>query len=591
MYENIYDIYEKNFLKNKFEPAFSVLERSGVVKDITYLEMKEDVEALARSMKKAGVIPGDRVIIYSENRFEWYVSLAAVFLVGAVAVPLYATASEEQQQYIINDSKPVFAFVSKLAFYSKIANLAEKMFYKTIMFDLDPEKKTQYKKITAYEFFLDRTRDAAPPLRHNCTKDDPAVFIYTSGTTGEPKGVVLTHGNIISNCTQLLDIVKHMDRLRYLSLLPLSHAYEFTVIHVVMMRGGTIIPLSKMGRVLDYIQNLNPNITCAVPRLFDKIYNSVAKKVEKASPLTRYFFNSGMKTGYEIYKYLEKDRPLPFPLNMKYLFFRKLVFEGIRKKTVNSISLFISGGAALTKEVSMFFNIMGTVIVEGYGITECSPVVSCNLPDDRDVGTVGLPLKGVDVKISASGELLVKGPTVMSGYYNKPEQTAEVFDSEGWFRTGDLAAWTDNGKIKILGRLKDIIVMANGKNISPQKIESRLKSTGYIESACIAGDEKKYLSAIIVPDFEAISDYAKAREIHFTNELDLVAHPAVVAMIRKEVFEVNRTLEPYEAIKRYHIMDRKFTVETGELTPTLKIKRELILRKYKSIFNSLYSEK
>jgi long-chain acyl-CoA synthetase len=267
------------------------------------------------------------------------------------------------------------------------------------------------------------------------------------------------------------------------------------------------------------------------------------------------------------------------------------MFEGIRKKTVNSISLFISGGAALTKDVAIFFNIMGTVIVEGYGITECSPVVSCNLPDDRDVGTVGPPLKGVDVKISQSGELLVKGPTVMTGYYNKPEQTAAVFDNEGWFKTGDIAAWTDNGKIKILGRLKDIIVMANGKNISPQKIESRLKSTGYIENACIAGDEKKYLSAIIVPDFEALSDYAKTHEIHFTNEKDLIAHPVVTAMIRKDVFEVNKTLEPHEAIKRYHIMDEKFTVESGELTPTLKIKRGLVLKKYKSIFNSLYSEK
>jgi long-chain acyl-CoA synthetase len=179
----------------------------------------------------------------------------------------------------------------------------------------------------------------------------------------------------------------------------------------------------------------------------------------------------------------------------------------------------------------------------------------------------------------------------MTGYYNKPEQTAAVFDNEGWFKTGDIAAWTDNGKIKILGRLKDIIVMANGKNISPQKIESRLKSTGYIENACIAGDEKKYLSAIIVPDFEALSDYAKTHEIHFTNEKDLIAHPVVTAMIRKDVFEVNKTLEPHEAIKRYHIMDEKFTVESGELTPTLKIKRGLVLKKYKSIFNSLYSEK
>jgi len=380
-----------------------------------------------------------------------------------------------------------------------------------------------------------------------------------------------------------------MDHLRYLSLLPLSHAYEFTVIHVVFMTGGTVIPLSKMGRVLDYIQNLKPNITCAVPRLFEKIYGSVLKKVEKSSPLVRHLFNRGMKVGHSVYKYIEKERPMPFPLNLQYLFYRKLVFEGIRKKTVNSISLFISGGAALTKEVAMFFNILGTVIVEGYGITECSPVVSCNIPKDRDVGTVGTPLKGVEVKISKAGELLVKGPTVMKEYYNKPEQTAEVFE-DGWFRTGDIAAWTDNGKIKILGRIKDLIVMANGKNISPQKIEAKLKSTGVVESACIAGDEKKYLSAIIVPDFEVLTDYAKSNEIHFKDEKDLVSHPAVVRMIRKKVFEVNKTIEPHEAIKRYHVMDRKFTVEEGELTPTLKIKRSFVLKKYEDIFNSLYNE-
>ena len=589
MYDNIYDIYENNFLKNKYGTAFSVLEKSGLVKDVSYDQMKDDVEALSRSMLKAGVKPGDRVVIYSENRIEWYVSAAAVFLVGAVAVPLYATASIEQQNYIVNDSKPVFAFVSKLALYEKIADYAEKNFYRTILFDLDPKKDVPYKNISAYEFFLDRTRDAVPPARHRPQKDDPAVFIYTSGTTGEPKGVVLTHGNIISNCTQLLDIVRDMDHLRYLSLLPLSHAYEFTVIHVVFMTGGTVIPLSKMGRVLDYIQNLKPNITCAVPRLFEKIYGSVLKKVEKSSPLVRHLFNRGMKVGHSVYKYIEKERPMPFPLNLQYLFYRKLVFEGIRKKTVNSISLFISGGAALTKEVAMFFNILGTVIVEGYGITESSPVVSCNIPKDRDVGTVGTPLKGVEVKISKAGELLVKGPTVMKEYYNKPEQTAEVFE-DGWFRTGDIAAWTDNGKIKILGRIKDLIVMANGKNISPQKIEAKLKSTGVVESACIAGDEKKYLSAIIVPDFEVLTDYAKSNEIHFKDEKDLVSHPAVVRMIRKKVFEVNKTIEPHEAIKRYHVMDRKFTVEEGELTPTLKIKRSFVLKKYEDIFNSLYNE-
>jgi len=265
------------------------------------------------------------------------------------------------------------------------------------------------------------------------------------------------------------------------------------------------------------------------------------------------------------------------------------VFDKIRNRTVRTIQLFISGGAAIQPEIVRFFNIIGTPIVEGYGISECSPVVSVNMPDDRDVGTVGPALPGLEVRLTYDGELLIKGPIVMTGYYGKSRETQEVFDDEGFFKTGDLAVFTDNRKLKIIGRKKEIIVMASGKNVAPAKIENMLAATPWIEQACVIGDEQKYLAALLVPNFDALREWAKKNGIEASDDQALAAHPAVRKLIRQCVEEVNHRIESHEAVKRFHILDRRFSAENGELTPTLKIKRRAVLERYRELIDGLYT--
>ncbi|MFO7735679.1 MAG: long-chain fatty acid--CoA ligase [bacterium] len=588
MTENIYNL-TKNSVKNFKDRCAIYSLKKSCVETLSYEKLMEEVHSLARGMINFGVSPGDRVIILSENRTEWYVAILAISLTGAVAVPLYTTASNSQLEYIIHDSGASFGFISKLSHYNKIASVAEKLFIKSVLFDYDPAKKTEYSNITAIEHFKDDRKMVRDPGTSLLAKpEEPAVLIYTSGTTGEPKGVILTHENITSNVKMLQPVVGSLSELRYLSLLPLSHAYEFTVIQTLFSLGGTIIPVSHMARVVDYIQETSPTVSCAVPRLFEKIYHTVLRNVENSSLLTRKMFENGMAVGDKIYRLIEKNETIPFPENIKYIFYRKLVFEKIRQKTISSIKLFISGGAALMPEISRFFNILGTTIVEGYGITECSPVVSVNMPDNRDTGTVGPPLKGVDILIKNNGELCVKGKNVMKKYWKKPEATSAAFDENGYFRTGDIAIWTDNKKLKIIGRIKDIIVMANGKNVSPLKIENALKSDPLIDAVCVMGDEKKYLTALIVPDMEELKKHAEKKEFHFKDENDLINHPGILSFFDRKVQEVNRIVEHHEKIRKYRIINDNFSVETGELTPTLKIRRQNVLKKYRHIFEELY---
>ncbi len=585
---SLYEQIKRNFINFPNKPAIDVLEK-GKIRSITYGAMEKEIQQVAGALLKSGVKKGDRVVILSENRAEWYISVYAIFLIGAVAVPLYVTASEEQHHYIVRDSGAKFAFVSKSTLFRKIATPAREQFLRTVLFDCKYEEEN-LSGIISYSKFKELAKGRKSiGEKYLPDEEDTAVLIYTSGTTGEPKGVMLCHRNIVSNVKILTPVVETISQMRYLSLLPLSHAYEFTVMNVVFYLGGTIIPVPNMGKVVDYISKTSPSISCAVPRLFEKIYHTVLRNVDKSSPIARTLFNRGLKVGEKIYHYLEKNEPIPFPYNIQYAFYNKLVFEKIRNKTVRSIELFISGGAAIMPEIVRFFNIIGTAIVEGYGITECSPVVSANLPTDRDVETVGPPLEGLKTKILSDGELLVKGPTIMKGYFNKKEETDEVLDKRGYLHTGDIAVMTDNGKLKIIGRKKEIIVMANGKNIAPQKIENMLMSDPHIDVACVVGDEEKFLSALIVPDFEAIKAYAGEKEYHYRDERDLASHPGIEKLLKRKIDKINGNLEKYEAIKRFQILDRRFTVEDGELTPTLKLRRRKITELYRETIEGFYA--
>lgn len=585
MTRNLFELFAENLDRCPARTAIHTVKRDGA-DELSYAAMHDRVLRIAGSLATAGIQKGDRVIILSENRAEWYLCLYAVMRAGCVAVPLYTTASPEQQEYIIRDCGARFGFVSKECLYDVIAPAARERFLGAVIFDPETERT----ELTPLDRFMAQGDPAFDPERERLADwEDTAILIYTSGTTGEPKGVMLSHRNIISNVLMLQPVLSFITDLRYLSILPLSHAYEFAVIQTVVSMGGTIIPVPVMAKTVEYIEKGEPTIACAVPRLFEKIYNTVLRNVGNAPPAVRMLFYRGLRLGEKIYRHLEKNEPVPFPANLLYRFYRRIVFDKIRGKTVRTIQLFISGGAAIQPEIVRFFNIIGTPIVEGYGISECSPVVSVNMPDDRDVGTVGPALTGLDVRIAPDGEVLVRGPIVMQGYWGKPAETRAVMDDDRFFHTGDIAVWTDNRKLKIIGRMKDIIVMASGKNVAPAKIENMLAADPLIDQACVVGDEQKYLAALIVPDFDQLKIWAQEKGIAAADERELIHHPAYKKLIKAGIDRVNRQIESHEALKRFHIHDRRFTVEGGELTPTLKLKRREITKKYKEIFDNLYS--
>lgn len=579
---NLYELFSDNAARRPDHPAVETVTRTGS-EAISYGELHGRVEKLAGALAAAGVAKGDRVILLSENRAEWYLALYAILRAGGVAVPLYTTASIDQHEYIVRDCDAKFAFVSKPTLCGNLRGVADRL-RGIVLFDDEPLDGA----VTLDRFLAGGDPLFDPDRRRPGEAGEPAVFIYTSGTTGEPKGVVLSHRNIISDVLMLQPVLEFIRGLRYLSILPLSHAYEFTVIQTVFSMGGTVIPVPVMARAVEYIERGTPTITCAVPRLFEKIYHAVLHKVDMGHPAARMLFYRGLRLGERIYRFLEKNEPIPFPDNIAYRFYRRLVFDKIRGRTVRSIQLFISGGAAIQPEIVRFFNIIGTPIVEGYGISECSPVVSVNIPDDRDVGTVGPLLPELDARLTADGELLIRGPIVMKGYHNRPEETAAAMDGDDFFRTGDLAVWTDNRKIKIIGRKKEIIVMASGKNVAPTKIENMLVADGWIEQACVVGDEQKHLAAILVPNFDALLPWAKEQGIAVEDERELAHLPAVRKLIKQSIDRVNQRIESHEAIKRFHLHDRRFTVEGGELTPTLKLKRREIQKRYRDIIEGLF---
>jgi len=583
MYGNLVDLLQMNVKENPDFTLFRVLEKDEITK-ITYGEFYRLVLQAAGGMRDAGVKPNDRVILCSENRYEWFIGLEASFLLGAVAVPLYATASPEQQQFIVKDCSATFGFFSKRSHYDKIAEYAERHCHKSVVFDLEKSDST----LLSLADFLESATPLPADEKGVNGNDDTAVLIYTSGTTGEPKGVMLSHKNILANVEMLVPVVDHIPQFDYLSLLPLSHAYEFAVLQTVIRRRGSIAPVKVMAKVLDYIQKLEPNVACAVPRLFEKIYNSVTQKVRKGSPLVARMFADGIAIGEQYYDRIESGQALPLIPGLKFSFYRNIVFNKIRRKTVNSIDLFISGGAALQPEIAQFFNTIGTTIIEGYGITECSPVVSCNLYNDKEIGTVGAPLTGVELKLTDEKELLVRGDLVMNGYYNKPEETKEVLDKDGWFHTGDLAEFSESGKIKIIGRIKEIIVLASGKNIAPTKMENRIKASAFVDQICVVGDNQKYLGALIIPEFSELKLFAKEQGFSYKSDEDLVKNSAVLSLFKQLVSDANKTFESYEMIKEFRLVPIPCSVENGELTPTMKVRRRVVSERYKDVIESLF---
>ncbi len=555
-------------------------------------EVARRVENLSLGFAALGLGPGDKLVIFSENRPEWTMTDFAVLCAGAVTVPIYTSLMPEQVKYIINDSDAKIVVCSNRDLWLKVEAVKRELpgvRHFVLIDEQGPEGTLSLSEVMAKGM----TAAAADPGRfpRNALAVKPgdlASIIYTSGTTGVPKGVTLSHGNFVSNCKALDAVTEFTVKDTILSFLPLSHVLERMTTFAFLYKGATIAYAESIETVAENLLEVRPTIMISVPRLFDKIYAKVMDNILTQSPLKRKIFFWALKVGKKAGARKIRHKPIPWWLGVRRKLAAKLVFSKIVEKTGGRVHFFVSGGAPLSSDVAEFFYAIGITILEGYGLTETSPVLTCNTFDKMKFGTVGPPVPGVEIRIAQDGEILAKGPNVMKGYYKKEQETREAFEG-GWFHTGDIGHFDDEGFLVITDRKKDLIVTAGGKNVAPQPIENQLKTNPYITSAVVVGSGRKFISAIVVPNFEKLEAYARTNGIPFSGRADLVQREEIVNFMLAEVNRATPHLASYERIKKIALLDREFDVDS-ELTPSLKVKRFIVEKTFKPFVDALYKE-
>jgi long-chain acyl-CoA synthetase len=582
-----------NTVKTYPKDALMLYKKEGKYVPISTEEFGNRVKYLSLGLKELGLNPQDKLLILAENGPDWVTTDFATLCLGGITVPVYTSLVPDQIRYIIDDSDAKVVVCSSRDLWQKIEVIKSQLMkvnHYIIMESEAPEGAIPYahliergKKIAQESpgLFEKMALEAKP--------EDLASIIYTSGTTGIPKGVMLTHGNFISNIKTLDSVVEFIHTDVILSFLPLSHVLERMTTFSFLYKGCTIGYAESVETVADNLLEIRPTIMISVPRLFDKIYAKVIDSVLTGSALKKKIFYWALKVGKKYGERKLANAPLSGFLQFKRNLAHKLVFSKILEKTGGRVKFFVSGGAPLSKDVAEFFYALGLVILEGYGLTETSPVIAVNTFENMRFGTVGKPIPGVEVKIAEDGEILAKGPNVMKGYYKKEAETKEVFEG-GWFHTGDIGYLDKDGFLVITDRKKDLIVTAGGKNVAPQPIENMIKTNPYVSSVLVLGNNRRFISAIVVPDFEKLEPYARLKNIPYESLADLVKKQEIVDFLLAEIDRSTPNLASYEKVKRIILLDKDFEIEADEMTPTLKVKRNIVEQKYKNVIDSLYRE-
>ncbi|MEE8267310.1 MAG: long-chain fatty acid--CoA ligase [Gemmatimonadales bacterium] len=577
------------------KPVALRVKRGGTWIDLSYRDLLEQVEAAGMGLRALGINAGDRVAILSENRPEWAIVDYACLTARCADVPVYQTLPASHIAYILNDSGAVAICLSNQEQLDKILEIRDQLtsLQHIIVFDSDATGPG----VLGMDKLLAKGREARasyPDYREQAlqvTPDDLVTLVYTSGTTGNPKGVMLTHGNLTSNVVAALQVLSISTSDQCLSFLPLSHIFERMVGHYTMLQAGVIINYAEsIEQVSPNMIELSPTVVLSVPRLYEKIYARVLENALSGSKLKKKIFFWAKRTAERWADYDLAGDPVPPTLGLKRALADKLVFSKLRARTGGKIRFFASGGAPLSPEIAKFFYAAGLIILEGYGLTETSPIISVNTFDNLRLGTVGKPLPRVEVMIADDGEILTRGPHVMKGYYHLPEATAEALDDNGWFHTGDIGMLDADGFLKITDRKKDIIVTAGGKNIAPQPIEALIKTNRYVLNAVMLGDKRKFPILLVVPAFDVLRAWADETGLSYQDNADLVANPATVAKVEAEVKKSLRDLAHYEVPKKMIMIDTDFTIEGGELTPKLSVKRRVVEQRYADQIEALYAE-
>jgi long-chain acyl-CoA synthetase len=569
--------------------------RDGVWHDITHAELARQVRLTALGLKELGIRPGDRVGILSSNRPEWAVADYACLTVRCTDVPVYPTLPARQAVYPLRDSGAVAVFVADPVQYEKIAaTRGEAPALKHVILFEGTADGPGVMTLEALQRLGAAAEGKYPAYRDEAlavTPSDVATLIYTSGTTGDPKGVMLTHGNFASNALGSLEVLPVSAADIALSVLPLSHSFERLCGHYTLFYAGvTIAYAESLDTIAANLQEIRPTMAIFVPRIYEKFYARVLESAVAGGGLKRRIFFWAKRNAEAWADLVLARQPVPAGLALKKHLADRLVFSKLKARVGGRIRYFVSGAAPLSPEIAKFFLAAGLPILEGYGLTESSPVISVNRFEGIRIGTVGQAIPGVEIRIAEDGEILARGPNIMRGYYNKPEATRETVDADGWLHTGDIGTLDADGYLSITDRKKDIIVTAGGKNIAPQPIENLVKTNKFVANAVMIGDKRKFPVMLVVPEREALEAWARERNLPAADYAALLRHPDAVAKVEREVMANLRDLASYETPKRLSLLAEDFSVDAGEITPTLKVKRRVVEQKYAAQIDALYEE-
>ncbi|GAB4257094.1 MAG: AMP-dependent synthetase/ligase [Vicingaceae bacterium] len=579
----IFDLHHYQLKHYPKSDAFTA-KINGTWKPISIQEAIRMANALSLALLADNINKGDKIAMIANNRPEWHITDLAITQIGAVNVPIYPTITEEDYAYIMNDAGVKMVFVSDKDLLNKVLSIKDKVPTLKEVFTFDNiDGATHWSDF--YNPYLDKDTTSIENIKADITEEDLATLIYTSGTTGNPKGVMLSHKNIVSNVIGCIDRLPCDEHSKSLSFLPLCHVYERTVCYLYIYRGVSIYYAENMDTIGDNLKEVQPQVFTAVPRLLEKVYDKIVAKGNELSGIKKALFFWALNLGL---KY-DPEKNLGGWYNWQLKMANKIIFNKWREALGNNTLAIASGSAALQPRLARVFLAAQIPVMEGYGLTETSPVVAVNSQKTGvRIGTVGKPLFNVQVKIADDGEILVKGPNVMMGYYNLPEKTKEVIDEDGWLHTGDIGELSADGFLKITDRKKEIFKTSGGKYIAPQLMENKFKESRFIEQIMIVGENEKMPAAIIQPDFAFLKEWCLRKKINCTTNEEMVKNPKVIERFQKEIDQLNEHFAKYEKVKKFELCPEPWTIDGGELTPTLKLKRKNIINKYKDLYEKIY---
>ncbi len=557
---------------------------------MTWQQAYDEIANISRGLLSLKIESKDAVAILSRTRYEWTLCDLGIMGVGAITVPIYESLTAEQIEFILNDAKVKIIFVENEIQLKKILSVQAKLPHLQQIVVIDPPKRKSASGVYLLSDLLllgsKSTQNVLATTARSLNKDSIATYVDTSGTTGNPKGVVLTHGNFIDEMEACFKIMTFSTQTVGLLFLPLAHILARLIQFFQVYSGFIHAYAENVEKLMDNIAQTKPHFMVCVPRIFEKIHSKVLQAQESSPQVKRALFDWALETGREYHNAKSPDKIL----SAKHALAHSLVYRKLHEKLGGRFQFFITGGAPLSQDIGEFFKIFGFKILEGYGLTETTAAITINRPQNIVLGTVGKPLENCQIKIAHDGEILVKGLMVFKGYLNNPEATAEAFDEAGWFKTGDIGEFLPDGSLKITDRKKDIIVTAAGKNVAPQNIENLIKTDPMISQFVVHGDRRKFLSALVTLNQDVVKDFAKSQNISYRDWIDLAQHPQVFKEVEKRIEFFNKQLAKFETIKKFAILTEDFSIESGELTPTLKIKRKEINKNHKNVLDSFYGD-